>query len=579
VTSRTRSLADYAVATRRRRVPAIIAGVSVLVIALAAAFLWPPTYRSTGTILIEQQEVPVDLVRSMVSSYADQRIQTISQRVMTSDNLMRIIDRYQLYPDKRRKEPREALLKRMRDDILFSMISADVVDPRLGRPTKATIAFSVSYDNRSPALAAKVANEIATLYLNENLESRRQTADNTTTFLTAEGDRLSKQIDELDAKLAVFKEQNVNNLPELSQLNMQLMNRAEEELRETETRVRSLDQQIVYLDAQLAQLTPTAQLYAETGERILSPSDRLKTLKSEYARANAIYAPTHPDILRMKREIAGLEKQVGRVDAGNDLARQLSDAQSQLAAAREKYAADHPDVQQLERMVVSLEAVIREGPSTSEPVRTDPDNPAYIQVSAQREASLNERAALQKKNAVLRARIGDYERRMAASPEIAREYSGLARELEGAQLKYSEVRQKQMEATLAKNLETERKGERFTLIEPPMAPEEPVSPNRLAIVLLGLVFAIGGAVGMIVLLETVDTSIRSRRDIEALISVPPLAVLPWIETPGERSSKVKVRRLSLAGAAGSMVLAVIMMHFLYRPLDVLWAVAWRRLFG
>lgn len=455
--SRSRSLADYVAAARRRRTPALIASVSVLVIALAAAILWPATYRSTGTILIEQQEVPVDLVRSMVSSYADQRIQVISQRVMTSENLMRIIDRYQLYPERRRKDPREVLLLRMRDDIHFSMISADVVDPRLGRPTKATIAFSVSYDSPSATLAAKVANEIATLYLNENLESRRQTADDTASFLTAEGDRLSKQIDELGGKLAIFKEQNVNNLPELSQLNMQLMNRAEEELRETDTRIRSLDQQVVYLDAQLAQLTPTAQLYTETGQRILSPSDRLKTLKSDYARANAIYAPTHPDILRMKREMEGLEKEVGRVDTANDLARQLSDAESQLASAREKYAPDHPDVQQLDRLVAALKTAMRDAPLTSEAVRADPDNPAYIQVSSQREASINERAALQNKGAVLRKRIADYERRLSESPEIARDYSVIVREMENAQLKYSEVRQKQMEATLAKNLETERK--------------------------------------------------------------------------------------------------------------------------
>lgn len=579
VIPRSRSLADYVVAARRRRVPALIAGVSVLVIALATAIFWPPTYRSTGTILIEQQEVPVDLVRSMVSSYADQRIQTISQRVMTTDNLMRIIDRYQLYPDKRRKEPREVLLKRMREDIRFSMISADVVDPRLGRPTKATIAFSVSYDNRSPVLAAKVANEIATLYLNENLESRRQTADDTTTFLTAEANRLSKQIAEIDSRLATFKRQNVNNLPELAGLNVQLMNRTEDELRETETRIRSLNQQIIYLDAQLAQLLPAAQIYSETGERIMSPSDRLKALKSQYSRAKAIYAPDHPDVQRMKREIEGLEKELGRSNDGNDLSRQLQEAQGQLAAAREKYAADHPDVQQLERLVSSLQATLRDAPLTAEPLHADPDNPAYIQVSAQREASVNERISLEKKSGLLRARIADYEKRLSQSPEIEREFSTISRELEGAQLKYREVRQKQMEATLAKNLETERKGERFTLIEPPLAPEEPVSPNRLLIVLLGVVLSIGSAVGLIVLLEAVDTSIRSRRDIEMLISVPPLAVLPWIETPGERTSKVKVRRLSLVGAASSAVLVVTMLHFLYRPLDVLWAVAWRRLFG
>jgi polysaccharide biosynthesis transport protein len=579
VTSRSHSLADYFQAARRRRIPALILGGAVLAIALAAAVLWPPTYRSIGTILIEQQEVPSDLVRSSVTSYADQRIQMISQRVMTSENLMRIIDRYQLYPQQRRKEPREVLLNRMREDIAMSMISADVVDPRMGRPVKATIAFAVSYDNRSPVLAAKVANEIATLYLNENLQSRRQSADDTATFLTAEGDRLSRQIDELEGKLSVFKEQNVNNLPELSQLNMQMMNRAEEEMRETESRVRSLDQQILYLDGQLAQLTPASQIYTETGQRILSPADRLKTLKSEYVRASAIYAPTHPDILRMKREIAGLEREVGRVDTANDLARQLSEAQGQLATARERYAADHPDVQKLERLIASLESIMRTAPQTSEVMRADPDNPAYIQVSAQREAAINDRNSLEKKSTALRARIENYEKLLAASPEVSREYSAIARELENAQLKYREVRQKQMEATLSKNLETERKGERFTLIEPPMAPDEPVSPPRAAIVVLGLMLSLGAAVGLIVLLESVDNSIHSRRDIEALVSVPPLAVLPWIETPAERSGKVRVRRLSLASAAASVVVAVTMAHFLYRPLDVLWAVAWRRLFG
>ena len=157
--------------------------------------------------------MPIDLVRSMVSSYADQRIQMISQRVMTTENLMRIIDRYELYPDERAHASRAKLCsRRMREDITFSMISADVVDPRLGRPTKATIAFSVSYDNRSPQLAAKVANEITTLYLNENLAEPQ--ADWPTTrrrFLTAEGDRLS-EADRASstATLAAFKEQNVN---------------------------------------------------------------------------------------------------------------------------------------------------------------------------------------------------------------------------------------------------------------------------------------------------------------------------------------------------------------------------------
>src|SRR5690348_1507401 len=84
--------------SRRRGLVAAIAAVCVLV-ALAIALLLPPSYRSTGTILIEQQEVPVDLVRSAVTAYADQRLQVINQRVMTSSNLLDIMRRYSLYPE------------------------------------------------------------------------------------------------------------------------------------------------------------------------------------------------------------------------------------------------------------------------------------------------------------------------------------------------------------------------------------------------------------------------------------------------------------------------------------------------
>jgi hypothetical protein len=112
-----------------------------------------------------------------------------------------------------------------------------------------------------------------------------------------------------------------------------------------------------------------------------------------------------------------------------------------------------------------------------------------------------------------------------------------------------------------------------------MAPEAPASPNRLALVIIGVLLSFASAVGTVLLFEVADTSIRGRRDIEALIAVPPLAVLPWIETPAERASKTKVRRLSFAGAATSVVVAIVMVHLLYRPLDVLWAVAWRRFFG
>ncbi len=199
---------------RRRRTFWIVAGIT-FVLAILIALLWPPTYRSTATILIEQQEIPQEMVRSVISSFADQRVQVISQRVMTTQNMLGLIERYNLYPRIREREPREALLKRMRDDIAMKMISADVMDPRSGRPTQATIAFTVSYENHSPDLALKVANDLTSLYLNENLTSRTQLSEQTAAFFAEQASHQQAHINELDKNLAEFKEKHHSDLPDL----------------------------------------------------------------------------------------------------------------------------------------------------------------------------------------------------------------------------------------------------------------------------------------------------------------------------------------------------------------------------
>ena len=222
---------------------------------------------------------------------------------------------------------------------------------------------------------------------------------------------------------------------------------------------------------------------------------------------------------------------------------------------------------------------MRVAPATAAAVTANADNPAYIQVRAQREASANERTSLQQHRAVLAVRLTEFEKRLSESPEIEREYSGLARELESSQMKYREVRQKQMEAQLAQNLESESKGERFTLIEPPIPAQEPVSPNRIAIVALGIVFSAVVAFALMLLLEVMDTSVRGPRDLEQLLSVAPLAIVPWIMTDEDRARVRRQRHYTLAGVAGSVVVAVTAAHFLYRPLDVIWHVALRKLGG
>ena len=576
---------------RRRSKPFLLAGAAALLVSALAAFFWPPRYTATGVILIEQQELPSDLVRSTVSSYASQRIQVISQRVMTTENLMGIIQRYNLYADRRKRRPREEVVREMRSDTALQMISADVIDPRDGRPTKATIAFSIAYSSPSPELASKVANELVSLYLQQNIESREQSSRDAATFLTGESARLYKEIKELQAKIADFKAEHADELPELTQLNLQKIQHTQDEIRDTDAETRSLDQQITYLDAQLAQINPTAQVYASTGERVQSPADRLKYVRTEYARALALYAPDHPDVRRLKREMEGLEAAAADSASAspdaNDDRRQLEEAQTQLASARQRYSPDHPDVVRLERLVASLQARLQgAAPATSPSAEQDPlekpvspnaDNPPYIQIQAQREAAINQLRALRRKRQELQGTLLKLEAHMASTPAVERDYAVMLRDLEAAQSQYRVERLKQHEAQTAENLEIARKGERFTLIEPPFPPEEPTSPNRPLILILGVVAALGAGAGTAVLLESFDGSVRSRSDLEQLLATPPLALIPVIQTREDRAARRRRCNTALYGALGAVLVGIVLVHLLYRPLDVLWLAALRRL--
>jgi succinoglycan biosynthesis transport protein ExoP len=581
-------------AIRRRRRPLLLVVVGVLLLAALAAVFWPPRYSATGTILIEQQELPSELVRATVSSYASQRVQVISQRVMTTENLMNIIQRYGLYGKLRKRRPREEIIKEMRRDTTLQMISADVIDPRDGRPTKATIAFSITYTSPSAELASKVANELVSLYLQQNIETRRQSSRDAAVFLTGESARLDKDIKELQARIAGFKEKHADELPELTQLNMQKITRVEEEIRDTDSQLRSLDQQLTYLDAQLAQINPTAQVYSSTGERVQSPADRLKYVRTEYARVMALYSADHPDVQRLKREMEGLEAaaavgaNAAKSDA-NDDRRQLEDAQTQLASTRQRYSPDHPDVARLERLVASLQKRVQT--QTTEPpvvtagsearladkaVSASADNPPYIQIQAQREAATSQIRALHKKRDELQAKLSDVERHLARTPVVERDYTAMIRELDSTQSEYRQARQKQTEAQTAENLEVERKGERFTLIEPPFTPQEPTSPNRPLILIFGLMFAVSAGFGTVAMLESTDTTVRGRQDLLQLLASPPLATIPIMLTIADRVTRHRRRTVALAGAATGLVAALLMIHLLYRPLDVLWIVALRR---
>lgn len=577
-----KSIGDYLSALGRHKAAMGITFFVIFTIAALAAVLLPAVYKSSATILIEQQEIPEELVRSTVTSYADQRIQIITQRVMTTSNLWSLIEKYELYQDDLEKDPREVVIENMREDISTNMISADVVDPRTGRPTEATIAFQIAFLHKNPAIAQKVANDITSLFLNENLKNRQQHAEETSKFLTEESSRLKRQVSELENEIAEFKEKNSNSLPELTDLNLSIMDRIDREILEIDRQMQSLKERKIYLESEISQVSPSSTVLSETGEKILSPQAKLKVLETQYLEYLSKYSHAHPDVKRLKREIDALKTKTGNIDTTDELIKQLDQQRTELRELEKTYSETHPDIIHLRSSIDRLTARIEEqlmsdkGAVTNKP-KPQSDNPVYVQLETQLKTTNSEISALLEKRAQLKAKYQERENQLAQTPQVERQYRSLLRDYENAAAKYQEVKAKQMEAKISQALETENKGEKFTLIEPPLRPERPIKPNRILIFVLGLFLAMAAAIGFAILIDAIDDTVVGEKGVLKLVGEQPMAVIPIITNEQEIQ---KARRLKVAVASLVMLItigSISLVHFVIKPLDVMWFVLARKI--
>ncbi|MES9929423.1 MAG: hypothetical protein ABW158_15045 [Candidatus Thiodiazotropha sp. 6PDIVS] len=275
-------------------------------------------------------------------------------------------------------------------------------------------------------------------------------------------------------------------------------------------------------------MNPTSDLYNSSGNRVMGTEDRLKALQTEYIALSTRYTDKHPTLIKMKGEIEALKKELGV----------SSSAESEI---------------------------------------TQSDNPAYLQLQTQLQAAETELASLKEMRRETKAKIKDFENRLMQSPQVEREYRNLTRDYENALAKYQEVKAKQLEAELSESLERERKGERFSLIEPPQLPEEPDKPNRLVIVFLGFVFSLTGGIGNVVVRESIDQAVYGSKGVISITKAPPLAVIPYIECNEEHQQQSAEGKLVLIGLVAAISVALFSIHIFYKPLDVIWYVVLRNL--
>jgi protein tyrosine kinase modulator len=312
---------------KRRVFYFVIPFVLVASAGIGIALVWPPTYLSEGKILVQSQQIPTELVRPTVTNAAQERIQVIEQRTMTRENLMAIIDKFQLFPDQRNLMSVTQLVDLMKKKASIASLAQPLSFSR--RSENPTIVFTVGFEDSDPAIASRVANELVTRILNEDLRDRTGRATDTTKFLSREMQRLQAENAAIEAKIA---------------------------------------------EAKQSQLKPTSS----------NGTDSLAQMRADYAQKSAIYSEKHPLMKAMKRQMDAMEKSAGPAASSDGvgldaLQSQQETIQKNLEVASAKFSAAQLG-EALEKNQQSEKLEVIEQPTVpQEPIK--PNRPKIIGMS------------------------------------------------------------------------------------------------------------------------------------------------------------------------------------------------------
>ncbi len=529
-------LRDYWQIFLRRKYHALIPFLLVVLAGATLAYVLPAKYRSEATFLIERQAIPQNLVATTVTTYVQEQIQQIRQRLVAHDALISLADEFLLYPEHLENEPRLAVAL-IRENIEVEMVDVAASDPDRAGQRVATIAFTVAYTGDTPEIARNVTQELTERYMEIHRASREGRAEDVTVFLDSEADKLAIEIADLDQQLAGFKQEELRQLPELMSMNLNLFERTDQQIQLTQERIRSIEDQINVTQSELSLTEPYEEVRTEQGTVMLTGAERLSVLTAEYLQLSSRYSAQHPDVKKLSREIRVLAEQTGTAARADELMAELARLQDRLRETRQQYTDDHPEVARLESSIAALQRGFQTALVTDEGEElhaTPPDNPRYVALKTQLETLKSNLTAERERLKDLNQKLEDYEERLYQTPVVERDFKTLSRDYDNTISKYRELREKQLQAELAQTLETGEKAEKFILASPPYTPRTPDSPNRLGIMLLaGLLGAAVGA-GFAAIAEYLDKTIRGSRMLTRSMGAPPLAIIPQF-SPTSRS--------------------------------------------
>ena len=491
----------------QRRLALVVGTVGVaLLLAYWIAMALPNYYLSSATIFVEPQAINQKLVESGVAPYdLSYRLSLMTAEILSRPRLSRVIDEFELYPEESKTLLREEVIELMRGHIQVVPVEQAIADtsnrPRRDTPDLNT--FMVAFTHKNPITAAAVAQKLANDFVQGHIEERVGMTRKSLEFIENEVDRLSGELDKVQDQVTRVKNANASRLPEDQASNQRMLDRTLSELREGHRVLDAARSNKAFWDTQVLSAAAIADPRDDA-----SPVRRLQLLELQLAEYRSRgFTERHPDVVQAKQEIAEVRSQVEALDdaAAEDrtptVAQQNAEAQRGRAGLEVEMAAKEVDR--------------------------------------------------------LRAAAEGIEKRLADTPKVAEQLNrlqGIERQLQENLKLFS---QRQLQAKVQVDVERRQLGEQFRILEQAFPAPTPSSPNRLLIIVMGLMVGLAFGVGAAVLMEATDSSFRSTRDAQGTLAIPVLAAIPDIVLESDRaaSRRKAFRTLIAAGLVVAFCLA------------------------
>jgi polysaccharide chain length determinant protein (PEP-CTERM system associated) len=523
----------------RRLWYALIPFVVICVGTVLFAIYAPREYRATTLVLVTPQKVPEQFVAATVTSKIEERLHSIAQEITSRTRLEQVISEFNLYSEKRGKVSQEEIIDLMRKNIEIEIPKRD----------KEKSSFTISFVGKDPKVVAMVTNKLASLFIEENLKLREQQAQGTTEFLAVELSATKAKLEEQEKAITQFKRQYAGELPEQREANIrvfeQLQNlyqRVTESIRSAQDRRVVIQKQLSDIDLMIASLTKRGESSGrETGGE---------------AGSEEVSAVLNPG------QSAALSRAVGRSSTKDPLEVYLDQLRNHLIDLQGKYTEKHPEIRVTKRKIADLEAQVEklrvereaeekellgkletgvdkaQGQSKAASFIDPTIRQEILRLAARHKETENQLVAtdleierLKEEEGKIKAQMARYRERIENTPIREQMMSNLARDYQNLKESYQNLLKKSRDAEQAENLERRQKGEQFKVIDPARVPEKPFRPNIPKVLLIGLLLAVGGGLGIAFVREQMDRSFQDPDDLEAALGLRVLANIPKIKNP------------------------------------------------